>query len=62
MEEHVPLERRLSWTVAGAARVAGLPEGVIRAAVREGRLNSFTIGSSTRRIRRADLVDWLDSL
>lgn len=58
----VPVERRLTLTIPAAAAVAGLPEKVVRRAVADGSLGSFTIGSTTRRIKRAELDDWIASL
>lgn len=59
VEETVRLEDRLTLTVADAAKVAGLPEKVIRREVRSGELASFTRDSATRRIKRAELDDWI---
>lgn len=59
----VPLEARMSWTVTGAALVAGLPEKAVRAAANNGDLITFTLpGSTTKHIRREDLHDWVMGL
>lgn len=59
----VPLHARMTWTIAQAALVAGIPEKSVRAAVARGDLAHFTLpGSTTRRIRREDLHDWIMSL
>lgn len=58
----MPLERRLALSVPNAARVAGLPEEAVRRAVADGSLRCFTVGSSKRYVRRAELEDWVASL
>lgn len=53
----------MTWTIAQAALVAGIPEKSVRAAVARGDLAHFTLpGSTTRRIRREDLHDWIMTL
>lgn len=61
--QEVPLADRMSWTAKSAAKVAGVPPKAVYAAIRDGSLTSFTLpGSGMRRVRRADLEDWLASL
>lgn len=59
---YVPPERRLTLTVEAAAAVAGLPVKQVRAAVDRGDLPHFTLGSTTVRIRRSDLEQWVSVL
>ena len=55
----VPVEHRLALTVPEAAALCGIPEKVVRAAVVHGDLSHFEKGSTTARIRRSDLEDWV---
>lgn len=55
----VPVEHRLALTVPEAAALCGIPEKVVRAAVVHGDLRHFEKGSTTARIRRTDLEDWV---
>ncbi|KAB5603951.1 helix-turn-helix domain-containing protein [Bifidobacterium bifidum] len=45
-----------------AAALTGLDEKVIRLAIRQGELIACYALSSTKRIRRRDLDDWLSAL
>ena len=47
---------------AGVAALTGLDEKAIRLAIRQGELIACYAGSSTKRIRRRDLDDWISSL
>ncbi len=58
----VPIEHRLSLTVEEAAALSGIPVKTVRLAVRAGELGHFEKGSTTARIRRADLEDWVAAL
>ena len=44
------------------AALTGLDEKAIRLAIRQGELIACYAGSSTKRIRRRDLDDWISSL
>lgn len=57
-----PLADRLTLTVPEAAALSGIPVKVVRAAVVCDELASFTAGSTTRRIKRADLDGWVGML
>ena len=48
--------------VPEAEALTGVPAKIIRAQVRNGLLKARRAGSTTRRIRRADLDAWLDAL
>ena len=58
----VPLSQRLVLTVPEAAAVAGLPPRVIRVAIASGDLCCCYAASSTVRVRRSDLEDYVQSL
>ena len=59
----VPIECRPLLGVAEAAALCGLTEKAIRCAVRRGDLLvCYVPGSSTMRIRRRDLDDWIGML
>lgn len=59
----VPIESRPLLGVAEAAALCGLTEKAIRCAVRRGDLLvCYVPGSSTMRIRRRDLDDWIGML
>ncbi|RGJ17740.1 protein convertase [Bifidobacterium bifidum] len=45
-----------------AVALTGLDEKVIRLAIRQGKLIACYVHSSTKRIRRRDLDDWLSAL
>ena len=45
-----------------AEALTGVPAKIIRAQVRNGLLKARMAGSTTMRIRRADLDEWLDLL
>ena len=45
-----------------AEALTGVPAKIIRAQVRNGPLKARMAGSTTMRIRRADLDAWLDAL
>ena len=45
-----------------AEALTGVPVKIIRAQVRNGLLKARMAGSTTMRIRRADLDAWLDAL
>lgn len=55
---YVPIEHRLLPGVPEAATLTGLDEKVIR----QGKLIACYVHSSTKRIRRRDLDDWLSAL
>lgn len=59
---YVPIEHRPLLGVPGAAALTGLDEKAIRLAIRQGKLIACYAGSSTKRIRRRDLDDWISSL
>lgn len=59
---YVPIEHRLLPGVPEAATLTGLDEKVIRQAIRQGKLIACYVHSSTKRIRRRDLDDWLSAL
>lgn len=58
----MPIEHRLLPGVPEAATLTGLDEKVIRQAIRQGELIACFALSSTKRIRRRDLDDWLSAL
>ena len=58
----VPIANRPLLGVPEAAALCGLDEKVVRNAIRAGELIACYAGSSTRRIRRRDLDDWISSL
>ena len=57
-----PKENRPLWGVPEAEALTGVPAKIIRAQVRNGLLKARMAGSTTMRIRRADLDAWLDAL
>ena len=59
---YVPIEHRPLLGVSEAAALTGLDEKAIRLAIRQGKLIACYAGSSTKRIRRRDLDDWISSL
>ena len=59
---YVPIEHRPLLGVPEAAALTGLDEKAIRPAIRQGELIACYAGSSTKRIRRRDLDDWISSL
>lgn len=59
---YVPIEHRPLLGVPEAAALTGLDEKVIRLAIRQGELIACYALSSTKRIRRRDLDDWLSAL
>ena len=58
----IPVKDKLTLTVPEASALAGIPYKIVSAAVKNGDLASCYAGSSTVRIRRADLEDWVKSL
>lgn len=65
MTSHIeppPLRDRLTLTVPEAAALAGVPARIIRTAIVYGNIEVCYAGSSTQRIRRADLDDWVTRL
>ena len=56
---YVPIEHRPLLGVPEAAALTGLDEKVVRQAIRRGELIACYAGSSTKRIRRRDLDDWI---
>ena len=56
---YVPIENRPLLGVCEAAALCGLDEKVVRRAVRRGELVACYAYSSTMRIRRRDLDDWV---
>ncbi len=58
----VPIEHRPLLGVPEAAALTGLTEKAVRMAVRRGELIVCYVHSSTMRIRRRDLDDWLSAL
>jgi len=59
---YVPIEHRPLLGVDEAEALTGVPAKIIRAQVRNGLLKARMAGSTTMRIRRADLDAWLDAL
>ncbi|KAA8821752.1 DNA-binding protein [Bifidobacterium vespertilionis] len=57
-----PLADRLTLTIPEAAVLSGLPVKIVRAAVLNDDLQSFTVGSMTKRVKRTDLDDWIRTL
>lgn len=57
-----PLADRLTLTVPEAAALAGIPVKIVRAAVLNADLATFTVGSTRPRVRREDLDAWVRSL
>ena len=58
----VPIADRPLLGVPEVEALTGVPAKIIRANVRNGLLGACMVGSTTMRIRRADLDSWLDSL
>lgn len=61
-KSYVPIEHRPLLGVPEAAALTGLDERVIRQAIHQGELIACYALSSTKRIRRRDLDDWLSAL
>lgn len=59
--QQMPLHRKLGLSVHEAVTLTGLPETVIRAAIKENRLMARKQGSAWH-IKRRDLDQWFDSL
>lgn len=59
---YVPINDRPLLGVPEAEALTGVPAKIIRAQVRNGLLKARMAGSTTMRIRRADLDAWLDAL
>ena len=59
---YVPIEHRPLLGVSEAAALTGLDEKIVRQAIRQGELIACYAHSSTKRIRRRDLDDWISSL
>ena len=59
---YVPIEHRPLLGVTEAEALTGIPAKIIRANIRAGRLAARMADSTTMRIRRADLDEWLDLL
>lgn len=62
MKCEVPICDKTLLVIPEAAALTGVPEKVIRAQVRSGRLPVRYALSSTARIRRRDLDDWVNAL
>lgn len=58
----IPIKDKLTLTVPEAAALSGIPYKVVNAAVKSGDLESCYASSSTVRIRRTDLDDWVAAL
>ena len=58
----MPIEHRPLLGVSEAAALTGLDEKIVRQAIRQGELIACYAHSSTKRIRRRDLDDWISSL
>ena len=54
---YVPIEHRPLLGVSEAAALTGLDEKIVRQAIRQGELIACYAHSSTKRLRRRDLVD-----
>ena len=59
---YVPITDRPLLGVPEAEALTGIPAKIIRAQIRNGLLKARMAGSTTIRIRRADLDVWLDAL
>lgn len=59
---YVPINDRPLLGVPEAEALTGVPAKIIRAQIRNGLLKARMAGSTTMRIRRADLDAWLDAL
>ncbi|MBT1161676.1 excisionase [Bifidobacterium sp. SO1] len=62
IENPVPIQERLTLTLPEAAWLAGLPVRELRHAADRHDLETFTLTSTTKRVRRRDLEDWLNTL
>lgn len=62
MMYEVPLRDKLTLTIPEAEALSGIPAKVIRAQVKAGMLPARYASSSTPRIRRQDLDEWLLAL
>ena len=58
----IPLKDKLTLTVPEASALSGIPYKIVNAAVKNGNLAACYAGSSTVRIRRSDLDDWVAAL
>lgn len=58
----IPIKDKLTLTVPEASALSGIPYKIVNAAIKSGDLESCYAGSSTVRIRRTDLEDWVSSL
>lgn len=58
----IPIKDKLTLTVPEASALSGIPYKIVNAAVKNGNLSACYAGSSTVRIRRTDLEDWVSSL
>ena len=58
----VPLKDKLTLTIPEAAALSGIPYKIMSAAVKNRDLEACYAGSSTVRIRRSDLNDWVKTL
>ena len=58
----VPLKDKLTLTVPEASALSGIPYKIVNAAVKHHDLEACYAGSSTVRIRRSDLNDWVATL
>lgn len=62
MRHETPLRDRLLLTIPEAAALAGVPVGVMRAAVANRDIETVTVGAATRRIKRSELNDWIAAM
>ena len=60
--EEPPLRDKLTLTVPEAGALSGIPARVVRAAVLNGDMPACYAGSTTMRIRRTDLDEWVANL
>jgi excisionase family DNA binding protein len=58
----VPVEARLFLTVTEAAQYAGVGKSAIEAAIKAGQINAHSGLGRGRRIKRADVEKWSDTL
>ncbi|MEI3464239.1 MAG: helix-turn-helix domain-containing protein [Bifidobacterium angulatum] len=58
----IPIKDKLTLTVPEASALSGIPYKIVNSAVKSGDLESCHAGSSTVRIRRSDLEDWVAAL
>lgn len=61
-DDEVRLSEQLTLTVPEAAAVSGIPVKIVRAAALHGDLAIFTVGSTTMRVKRRDLDEWVANL